>query len=188
MFPLLNFSRSNLSNNSSYYPTQNNHPLTMQNQTEDSFNTTLASVSLPSPAATSGWNSSINSDFGTTPTMSPVPVPLTNNPHNSLIIPSYDSFDDPISGSRLPSLRSSSPSDEDRVLGGFSHLNVAGSRRSIDFHSPFLLSPTNLNDSSDGICHTTTEKRQTYASSTYSPSIRNKVGFSLPTTLNSLQR
>ena len=140
--------RSNSTNNG-YYTTQPHHSLTMQNQTDDSFNTTLASVSLPSPAATSGWNSSISSDFGATPIMSPASISLTNNQHTSGALPSYDSFDDPISGSRLPSLRSSSPSDEEHTFGGFPHLNVPGSRRSIDFQSPLLRSSSNLNDSSN---------------------------------------
>lgn len=140
-------------------------------QADDSFNTTMASVSLPSPAATSGWNSSISSDFGPTPTMSPASISLTNNPHTSPALPSYDSFDDPISGSRLPSIRSSSPSDEEHTFGGFPHLNVAGSRRSIDFQSPHLRPSTNLNDSSNAKCRNSIGKRdiQTF---TY-PNINN---------------
>ena len=137
--------------------TQQQLSLTLQNQPDDSFNTTMASMSLPSPAATSGWNSSIGSDFGVTPTLSPVSTLFINNPHAPGALPSYDSFDDPLSGSRIHSIRSSSPSDEEHAFGGlaFSHLNVAGSRRSIDFQSQSLRSSasSNFNESSNAICH-----------------------------------
>ena len=123
----------------------------MQNQTDDSFNTTLASVSLPSPAATSGWNSSVSSEFGGTSMLSSETVPLENTLNSSSVIPSYDSFDDPISGSRLPSLGAYSNAEDDNILNGaaLSHLNVAGSRRSIDFQSPLHQLSANLNDGSN---------------------------------------
>ena len=154
----------------------------MQNQAEESFNTTLASVSLPSPAATSGWNSSVSSDFGPNFEMSP-----------EAGVPSYDSFDDPISGSRLPSLRSYKHNDEDNnaiVSAAFSHMNVAGSRRSIDFQSPLHHSSSNLNDSKQissfkNKTITASLQASPYASSSL---LKNSIGFSLPTTCNNLKR
>ena len=159
--------------------------LAMQNHSEESFNTTLASVSLPSPAATSGWNSSVSSDYGPNSAMSP-----------DVAVPSYDSFDDPISGSRLPSLRSYNNSDEDNNVinsAAFSHLNVAGSRRSIDFQSPLHHSSGNLNDSKQissfkNKAITASQQASPYASSSLSASFKNSISFSLPATCNNLKR
>ena len=127
-------------------------------------------MSLPSPVATSGWNSSVSSDFGATPMLSNELLSLGNPHHTSAFVPSYDSFDDPISGSRLPSLRSYINSDEDISLNGasFSKFNVAGSRRSIDFQSPQLHSSSNLCESNNAISRISTIERekQTYASIT----------------------
>ena len=174
----------------------------MQNQTDDSFNTTLASVSLPSPAATSGWNSSVSSDFGGTSMVSPECLQLENTLHASSVIPSYDSFDDPISGSRLPSLRSYSNSEDDNILNGaaLSHLNVAGSRRSIDFQSPLHQLSANLNDGSNAAYgsiknnswsnnrnHLEQQSKQCVSTSFSSP-IQNSITFSLPATCNNLKR
>ena len=158
----------------------------MQNQTEESFNTTLASVSLPSPAATSGWNSSVSSEYGQNFSMC----------SDAAAIPSYDSFDDPISGSRIPSLQSYNNNDEDNSTinnAAFSHLNVAGSRRSIDFQSPLHHSSSNLNDSKQ----ISSFKNKTialslqaspYASSSLVASFKNSTSFSLPSTCNNLKR
>ena len=129
---------------------------------DDQFNITNAStISLPSPAATSGWSTSIGSgsnfgEGGATPTLSPISTIFTNSPLNSLSNAagatayqqqSYDSFDDPLSVSQLHSFRSSSPSmaTADLDLGemSFSNFsNVAGSRRSVDFRPHSVRSST----------------------------------------------
>jgi hypothetical protein len=174
----------------------------MQNQTDDSFNTTLASVSLPSPAATSGWNSSVSSDFGVPSMVSPESLQLENTVHPSSIVPSYDSFDDPISGSRLPSLRSYSNSEDDNSISGvaLSHLNVAGSRRSIDFQSPLHQLSANVNDGSNTTYgsiknnswsnnrNLLEQQTKQCVSTSFSSSIQNSITFSLPATCNNLKR
>ena len=181
------------SNSTSTGHNQAHHSTAMQNHSEESFNTTLASVSLPSPAATSGWNSSVSSEYGPNSTMSP-----------DAAIPSYDSFDDPISGSRLPSIRSYNNSDEDNSVinsVAFSHLNKAGSRRSIDFQSPLHHSTSNLNDSNIATNEpvkqiavnnnkhiTAPQQASPYASSSLVASCRSSISFSLPATCNTLKR
>ena len=192
MFSYFNSSRSNSTSNG-HQQASIHHSTAMQNHSEESFNTTLASVSLPSPAATSGWNSSVSSEYGPNSTMSP-----------DAAIPSYDSFDDPISGSRLPSIRSYNNSDEDNSVinsTAFSHLNVAGSRRSIDFQSPLHHSSSNLNDSSrltnasvkqiasyNNKNITVPQQASPYASSSLVASYRSSISFSLPATCNTLKR
>ena len=178
--------------------------MTMQNPTDDSFNTTLASVSLPSPVATSGWNSSVSSDFGATSIVSPEPIPSGNTLEASACIPSYDSFDDPISGSRLPSLRSYCNSEDDNIpnSSALPQLNVAGSRRSIDFQSALQHPSMNLNDNSCvayGSMKKITwsnnknsfdqhSKQTPYASTSASSSTYSGITFSLPATCNNLKR
>ena len=159
--------RSNSTSNSH----QSQINTTMLSHTDESFNTTMASMSLPSPAATSGWNSSASSDFGTISLRSPDPTSSDNIQNTSAAIPSYDSFDDPISGSRFPSLRSSNNSNEETIINGvdtFAKFNVPGNRRSIDFQSPLhRSSANNLNQSSNNaICRSSRHEREieTYAS------------------------
>ena len=123
-----------------------------------------------------------------------VSTTFTNNPHGAGALPSYDSFDDPLSGSRIHSLRSSSPSDEDHAFAGMalSHLNVAGSRRSIDFQSQSLRSSfsSNFNENSNAICQTYTTKHTTSSLKSFnsSSSIRYNISFSLPAMFNNINR
>ena len=180
----IHYKRSN-NNSAGHQQPQAHLSIAMQNQTEESFSTTLASVSLPSPAATSGWNSSVSSEYGQNFSIC-----------SDAAIPSYDSFDDPISGSRIPSLQSYNNNDEDNSTinnAAFSHLNVAGSRRSIDFQSPLHHSSSNLNDSkqiSSFKNHTIALSLQAspYASSSLVASFKNSTSFSLPSTCNNLKR